>query len=271
MNETSHASALDAWFLGGAILFALTSVAYLFDYRKSEPSKLPQRSLEITVIFWGLLLTCWLIQAGVSGASRLWFGSSALILSALYRASQSRYRLESLGGSIIALCSLLAIFSYQLSPHAIAGSSVHDSSTGGLSWALIAHIACAIAGLTAFAIFAAMSGLYFVVERKLKSKHVILGASKLPSLSTLDSLNLNGLVIGFPLYTAALLLGSASAFQGEGELRLSYLVALGSWLIYGGVLQARLTAGWRGRRAAFLTLIAFLGLLLVAARYSFRS
>lgn len=268
MREPLPATPLDAWFLGGAILFAFTSAAYLFQYRRAEPSKTPQRLLEITVIYWGLLLTCWLIQAGISGASRLWFGSSALILGALYRASQSRYRLESLGGTLAALCSLLAIFAYQLSPHAPPALKVDHE--GPMSWALIAHIACAIGGLTAFAISAAMSGLYLMAERKLKSKLWVLSTPKIPSLSTLDSLNLNGLIIGFPLYTAALLLGSAYAFQGEGELRLSYVVALGSWLIYGGVLQARLTAGWRGKRAALLTLIAFLGLLLVAARYSFR-
>lgn len=266
---------LDPWFLGGAVLFALTSVTYFIGHWSDQEGrlKLPQRCLEATLLYWSLLLTCWMIQVGLFGASRLWFGMSALMLGALYRASLSRYTFKSLGGSLTALSSLLAVFSYQLTPAEVPRlttvAQAGDVST--LDPALIAHIGCAIAGMTAFAVSAAMSGLYLMVEKKLKSKMWVMRSPKIPSLSTLDNLNLKGLLIGFPLYTAALLLGSAEAFHGEGELRLSYIVALGSWLIYGGVLQARLTAGWRGRRAALLTLIAFLGLLLVAARYSFRS
>jgi ABC-type uncharacterized transport system permease subunit len=136
---------------------------------------------------------------------------------------------------------------------------------------LIGHISFVVAGLTALAISAVLSGLYLIVERKFKSKQWGLNtASRLPSLSTLDALNLKGLLIGFPLYTIAIFIGSAYAFQSEGGLKMSDLIALSSWVIYGGVLQARLTAGWRGRRAAILTLIAFLGLLLVAAQYSAR-
>ena len=154
MTESLSISPLDPWFLGGAILFALTSVIYLLSYRRAEPSKLPQRSLELTVTFWGLLLMCWLIQTGTWGASRLWFGSSALILGGLYRASQARYKLDSLGGLLAALCSLLAIFAYQLSPQTLNTANAEVVS-GGMHWTLIAHIACALGGLTAFAISAA--------------------------------------------------------------------------------------------------------------------
>jgi ABC-type uncharacterized transport system permease subunit len=273
MASDLNINPLDPWFLGGAILFALTSVMYFIaHWRATDNLKFAQRCLEVTLAYWALLLGCWLFQVGLLGASRLWFGLSALILGTLYRVSLDRYKLQSLGGSLTALSSLLAVFSYQLTSPSFVDlvdqTQREDGST--LDLALLAHIGCATAGMTAFAVSGAMSGLYLMAEKKLKSKVWVLQSPKIPSLSTLDAINLNGLLIGFPLYTAALLLGSASAFQGEGELRLSYIVALGSWIIYGGVLQARLTAGWRGRRAALLTLIAFLGLLLVAARYSFR-
>lgn len=255
---------LDPWFLGGVVSFAVSSVAYLSAHWRSDSPSLtwPRRVLDITLLYWGLLLVCSVIQTGLTGASRLWFGLSALAIASLYRLSASRYRFESLGGSVAALASLLGLFAYLIAPH----------HSGGLvgSGALTAHISFVVAGLTAFAVSAALSGLYLIVERKLKSKQWVLSTPRLPSLSTLDALNLKGLLIGFPLYTIALLLGSAYIFQGQAELRSSYLIALGSWLIYGAVLQARLTAGWRGRRAAILTLVAFGGLLLVAAQYSFR-
>lgn len=257
---------LSPWFLGGAALFGVTSVVYLIDAWKIEQpeSRLPQRSLEFSLLYWAGLLLCWMYHTGGAGASRLWFGLSALCIGVGYRVAVQRYPINTLGGIITALISLLAIFAYQLVP---------SSETAGgseLPTLLSIHIALASLGLTAFAISAIMSGLYLIVSQRLKSKRVATGGARLPSLSTLDQLHLRGLLIGFPLYTAALLIGSAFAFQHAGGLRLSYLIALGSWLIYGGVLQARLTAGWRGKRAARLTLIAFAGLLLVAARYSFR-
>jgi ABC-type transport system involved in cytochrome c biogenesis permease subunit len=33
------------------------------------------------------------------------------------------------------------------------------------------------------------------------------------------------------------------------------------WLLYGVLLQGRITAGWRGRRAAFLTIVGFVVVL----------
>jgi ABC-type uncharacterized transport system permease subunit len=270
MSHEPHS--LDVWFLGSALSFALTSVLYFATHWREETASsastlLPQRALEITIIYEALLLVCNAIQTGVWGASRLWFGLSALMIAILYRISASRYRLESLGGSLSALATLLALFSYLMRPHTSDPLLIQGWSRG----LLIAYISFVIAGLTALAVSAALSSLYLIVERKLKSKQWgFRSASRFPSLSTLDTLNLKGLLIGFPLYTIAIFLGSAYAFQSEGGIKLSYLIALSSWLIYGGVLQARLTAGWRGRRAAILTLIAFLGLLLVAAQYSFR-
>jgi ABC-type uncharacterized transport system permease subunit len=44
-----------------------------------------------------------------------------------------------------------------------------------------------------------------------------------------------------------------------------------SWLIYAAILQARLTTGWRGRRAALLTLVGLVGLVGVLSSYLARS
>ena len=260
---------LEPWFLSGASLFAISCLFYMVNsWSEGTEAKWPKRVFDISLGFWGLLLVCWLVHTGGSGASRLWFGSSALAIGVVYRSINRKLAVESLGGAVAALSALLAIFSYQLGVD--QGSSGSLSSPSVMPISLVLHIALAMAGLTAFAVSAAMSGLYLVVSKRLKSKKLVMGSGRLPSLSVLDALNLKSLLVGFPLYTGALLIGSAYAFQGDGELTVSYMIAIGSWIIYGGVLQARLTAGWRGRRAALLTLLAFIGLLLVAAQYSFR-
>ena len=273
---------LDPWFVGGAALFAVSSLLHLSatwlgesDNRErnlSALASLSDRSFSVSLFFWGLLLVCWSFHTGGAGATRLWFGLSALAIGLSYRFILLRLNIRSLGGVISALMSLLAIFAYHSSAHLQAAndSLTSEVSASSLPLSLIVHIALALAGLAAFAVSAAMSGLYLVAARRLKSKAFVMGSRRLPSLAALDALNLRGLLIGFPLYTGALLIGSAFAFQGTGQLSLSYLIALGSWTIYGVVLQARLTAGWRGQRAAWLTLVAFVGLLAVAANYSFR-
>jgi ABC-type uncharacterized transport system permease subunit len=260
---------LEPWFLSGVSLFAISSLFYIFNaWGQSLNTKWPKRILDFSLGFWGLLLVCWLIHTGGNGASRLWFGISALAIGLTFRLINQRVAIDSLGAAVAAFSALLAIFSYQLAPASDSLGVLNDSAD--MPFTLALHIALAMAGLTAFAVSAAMSGLYLVVSRRLKSKQLMMDSGRLPSLSVLDAFNLKSLLVGFPLYTGALLIGSAYAFQGTGELSLSYMVAIASWIIYGGVLQARLTAGWRGRRAAFLTLVAFIGLLLVAASYSFR-
>lgn len=260
---------LEPWFLCGASLFALSCLFYIVNaWGEGIEAKWPKRVLDGSLGFWSLLLICWLVHTGGGGASRLWFGISALAIGVAYRIINQKIAVESLGGVIAALSALLAVFSYQVGGDQGSSGSLNTPSNMPLS--LIMHIALAMAGLTAFAVSAAMSGLYLVVSKRLKSKKLIMGSGRLPSLSVLDALHLKSLLIGFPLYTGALLIGSAYAFQGTGDLTVSYMIAIGSWIIYGGVLQARLTAGWRGRRAALLTLLAFVGLLLVAAQYSFR-
>ena len=44
---------------------------------------------------------------------------------------------------------------------------------------------------------------------------------------------------------------------GHGLFTPQYALATVTWLLYGGLLVARVTAGWRGRKAALVTLAGF--------------
>jgi ABC-type uncharacterized transport system permease subunit len=95
--------------------------------------------------------------------------------------------------------------------------------------------------------------------------------SRLPSVGVLDQTNLRLILIGFPVYTLAIALGGLWAWDHNRTLQLQYLFAMVSWLIYAAILQARLTTGWRGRRAALLTLVGLVGLVGVLSSYLARS
>jgi ABC-type transport system involved in cytochrome c biogenesis permease subunit len=107
--------------------------------------------------------------------------------------------------------------------------------------------------------------MYLMQERLLKSKQFTGLFLKLPPLDFLDTLNQRSILFGFPLLTLGILTGAVSAQLTVG----SYLSwnpeqvwALITWVFYFVVLMGRVTAGWRARRAAYLTIVGFAGVIL---------
>ena len=259
---------LDYWFLAGVAVFLTSALAHLTALWRTQgvAQTIAWRAQGLALIYWPLLLTCWGLRVGEEGLNRLLLGSSAWLVSALFWLSLKRYPLAPLGSVVSVISAVLGALAFLFTRPITFSEDVS-------AWALYVHIGLAILGLTAFSVSAVMSVFYLWAERRFKAKQLRTQSGvKLPSLITLDRLSLKGLLVGFPLYTLALLIGTTQALKSnDGALQLSYLVATFSWALYGGVLQARLTAGWRGRRAAWLTLLAFSGVLVVTLQYSVRS
>ncbi len=122
------------------------------------------------------------------------------------------------------------------------------------------HVALAIMGNAAFALTFCTGVMYILQERQLKSRHPGRMHFRLPSLDLLDDVGVKSLLFGFPLLTLALVTGSIWAEYTRGSFWPLYgreTWSILSWLIYGGLLYARLSAGWRGRKAAILAIIGF--------------
>jgi ABC-type uncharacterized transport system permease subunit len=133
-------------------------------------------------------------------------------------------------------------------------------SSGMRTGWIFLHIALIFAGYSALFFSFSASILYLVQERKLKSKQVGGFAGKLPPLETIDELGYRSLLLGFPFMTIGLIAGSVmaqmefgAAFFRDPKILLSLLM----WGVYLVMLYTRLSAGWRGRRAAFLSALAF--------------
>ncbi len=102
--------------------------------------------------------------------------------------------------------------------------------------------------------------MYLLQEREIKKKRFGLFYSRLPSLEALDVLNHHCLAIGFPLMTVGIITGSIWARQAWGaywQWDPKETWSLITWFIYAAMLHQRLTVGWRGRRAAFMSIIGF--------------
>lgn len=138
-----------------------------------------------------------------------------------------------------------------------------------------AHIALATFGVAVFALAAVLATLYLFEDRQLKRKHFnrVLGVGT--PLETLDRLALRCVSIGFPVFTLSIITGAIwvarlGVLEKPEMLRAEHLFAIATWVAFGVLLIARVGAGWRGRRAAWLTVAGFGGTVLVLGGYFLR-
>jgi cytochrome c-type biogenesis protein CcsB len=128
------------------------------------------------------------------------------------------------------------------------------------------HVTLAFLGNAVFAVAFAISIVYLVQEKGLKRRSRGAILRKLPSLEQLDRLNYRCLAWGFPLLSLGILSGGIWALNTSGTFwswEVREVLSLLTWALYGGLLQFRLAAGLRGRRAATLTIVGF-GIVVVS-------
>ena len=81
-----------------------------------------------------------------------------------------------------------------------------------------------------------------------------------PSRESLDELGYKATVVTFPMLTLMLILGSIWGNVAWGRYwgwDPKETAALVTWLIYGAYLHARVTRSWRGKKSAWLLVLAF--------------
>jgi ABC-type transport system involved in cytochrome c biogenesis permease subunit len=124
------------------------------------------------------------------------------------------------------------------------------------------HTALALLGAVAFAIAFLVGVMYLIQERLLKSKQFNNLYNKLPSLDILDDLNHKAIILGFGLLTLGIIIGAWGAGYVSGwywDPREIFTLAI--WLFYLIVLHGRITVGWRAKKAAYLAIIGFIGVI----------
>ncbi len=124
---------------------------------------------------------------------------------------------------------------------------------------LIAHVITAFLSYAAFAVSCGASIMYLLRLNKQGGFW-----DRLPSAEVLDDINYKAVLIGFPLLTLGIITGAAWAHYAWG----SYWSwdpketwSLITWFIYAAYLHARYARGWRGKKAAFLSIVGFAAVL----------
>jgi ABC-type uncharacterized transport system permease subunit len=192
--------------------------------------------------------------------------SLAAMLSALtYSLVRWRWRIDAVGAFVapIALTFLLA-------SRWASGETreIHPLRSALLPW----HVAANLGGVALFTLASAAAVAYVIEERLLKEKKLEGVFQRLPPLDALDRAGHRFLALGFPLLSFGILSGSLWAHEVEaGGLSAVVRAVLGyvSWGLIGAVLLLRSAAGWRGRRAAYGTMLGFSVIVLVLILYVF--
>jgi cytochrome c-type biogenesis protein CcsB len=127
---------------------------------------------------------------------------------------------------------------------------------------LIAHVVTCFVGYAAFAVSFGVSFLY-LLKMKAENRPGKKGSSLLdvlPSSELLDEVGYKTIAIGFPLLTIGIITGAFWAnvawgtyWSWDPKETWSLIV----WLIYAAYLHARITRGWRGKKAALLSILGF--------------
>ena len=135
------------------------------------------------------------------------------------------------------------------------------------SYWLLIHVTAAVICGGAFTIAAGITIAYLIQDRRLRRtpEGAEPPASRLPSAERLELLNYKILTFAFPLWTFAVVSGAIWAESAWGRYwgwDPKETWAFITWVIYAAYLHARTTAGWRGRRAAWISLIGFLAFLI---------
>jgi cytochrome c-type biogenesis protein CcsB len=128
---------------------------------------------------------------------------------------------------------------------------------------LLYHVITCFLGYAAFAVACGISIMYLIKIRQEETEGDSAAGSiigSFPPSRVLDDLNYKAIMIGFPLLTLGIITGAAWANYAWGtywswDPKETWSLIV--WFVYAAFLHARITRGWVGRRAAWLSIIGF--------------
>ncbi len=255
--------ATSALFWLTATLYALAGLLYMSFLLGAAPAISRAARLVMWLAFLSQLLE--LSRRGIQGlhpvsSSGEAVGFLAWVMVGAFLAAQLRGPLDAVGTLVAPAAAALLGLAY-LSPEFGGGS------TEGLGVLGRVHILLAVLGTASFALAAALAALFLVEERQLKRRRPGRAVERGTALETLDRLLQRTVQLGLPLFTLALLSGAWWTAQRSSGMQLQYALAVVAWVAFGGLLVARHTAGWRGRRAALLAITGFAATVAVLGVY----
>jgi len=228
-----------------------------FDYTRTEKTA---RIATAMMILGFLLLLAGVISRGLSAGRAPWGNmyefsiTGALAFTAAYLGALRKYDLRWLGlfvsiSVLLALGTAVTVLYVPSAPLVPALKS---------AW-LVIHVSTAIISGGIFLLSNIIAGAFLFLDSMEKKGERAPWAKRLPSLDVLDQLSYRLVAFVFPLWTFSVIAGAIWAESAWGRYwgwDPKETWAFITWVAYAAYLHARVTIGWRGRRAAWLCIFA---------------
>ena len=228
-----------------------------FDYTRTEKIA---RIATAMMILGFLLLLAGVISRGLSAGRAPWGNmyeysiTGALAFTAAYLGALRKYDLRWLGlfvsiSVLLALGTAVTVLYVPSAPLVPALKS---------AW-LVIHVSTAIISGGIFLLSNIIAGAFLFLDSMEKKGERAPWAKRLPSLDVLDQLSYRLVAFVFPLWTFSVIAGAIWAESAWGRYwgwDPKETWAFITWVAYAAYLHARVTIGWRGRRAAWLCIFA---------------
>ena len=227
------------------------------DYKRTEKVA---RIATAMMILGFLLLVAGVVARGISAGRVPWGNmyefsiTGAMAFSGAYLAALRKYDLRWLGliVSIAVLLTLGTAVAVLYRPSAPLVPALKST------W-LVIHVSAAIVSGGVFLLANAIAAAYLYLDAMESRGERTSWAKRLPSLEDLDQLSYRLVAFVFPLWTFAVIAGAIWAESAWGRYwgwDPKEVWAFITWVAYAAYLHARVTIGWRGRKAAWLCLFA---------------
>jgi cytochrome c-type biogenesis protein CcsB len=207
-----------------------------------------------------LLLFCGVVARGISANHIPWSNmyefsiTGALAFTGAYLIALRKHDLRWLG-LFVSLSALLTLGTAVTLLYRSSGPLVPALNS---PW-LVIHVITAIISGGVFLLSNVIAGSYLYLDAMERRGERKLWAKRLPELETLDQLSYRLVAFVFPLWTFSVIAGAIWAESAWGRYwgwDPKETWAFITWVAYAAYLHARVTVGWRGRRAAWLCLFA---------------
>ena len=207
-----------------------------------------------------LLLLAGVIFRGIS-ADRVPWGNmyefsitGALAFSIAYLYALKRYQMRWLGlpAAIAILLTLGTAVTLLYRPSAPLVPALKSP------W-LVIHVSAAIISGGVFLLANFIAATYLILDRYEQKGARPIWMQKFPTLESLDNFSYRLIALVFPLWTFSVIAGAIWAEAAWGRYwgwDPKETWAFITWVAYAAYLHARVTIGWRGRKAAWLCLLA---------------
>ena len=207
-----------------------------------------------------LLLLAGVIFRGIS-ANRVPWGNmyefsitGALAFSIAYLYAHKKYQMRWLGlpAAIAILLTLGTAVTLLYRPSAPLVPALKSP------W-LVIHVSAAIISGGVFLLANFIAATYLILDRYEQKGARPIWMQKFPTLESLDNFSYRLIALVFPLWTFSVIAGAIWAEAAWGRYwgwDPKETWAFITWVAYAAYLHARVTIGWRGRKAAWLCLLA---------------